>query len=239
MVQRRVVPQLQTLIPLNPIRLPDRGEHLRLLHRVNPQIRLKIQLHIEQIRRITRLLRHDLKHTSLDRVTGGGHRGSRGNGAPGAGAAAGRRCRGRRRSGSGCGGRRHSCRRTRCAITHEPDNMIQRRVVPQLQTLIPLNPIGLPDRGKHLRLLHRVNPQIRLKIQLHIEQIRRITRLLRHDLKHTSLDRVTGGGHRGSRSDPESRCRLGGGGRPGQAPRRGPQPEPTRAAGRGRTRRRG
>ncbi len=111
-------------------------------------------------------------------------------------------------SGSGCGRRRHSCRRTRCAIAHEPDDVIQRRVVPQLQRIITLNPIRLPDRREHLRLLDRIDPQIRLKIKLHIEQIRRIPRLLGHDLQHTLLDAVQTRSLRRSRRHSH-RLRLG------------------------------
>ena len=69
--------------------------------------------------------------------------------------------------------------------------MVERRVVPQLQRIVPFDPIGLADRRKHLRLLDRVDPQISLEIQVHIEQIRRIPRLLSDDLQHAGLHPIT------------------------------------------------
>ena len=85
-------------------------------------------------------------------------------------------------------------RRRRCllrsALAHKPDDVIDRRVIAQLHRIITLDPILLPDRREHLSLLDRIDPQISLEIQIHIEQLRRITRLLGHNRQHPLLDLI-------------------------------------------------
>ena len=57
------------------------------------------------------------------------------------------------------------------ALAHEPHDRGQRRVVAQLQRVVALDPVRLADRREHLRLLDRVDPQIRLQIQIHVQQV--------------------------------------------------------------------
>ena len=64
------------------------------------------------------------------------------------------------------------------------DHVRQRREVPQRQRVITLHPELLPHRREHLSLLDRVHPQIRLQIQVQVQQLRRITGQLRHDRHH-------------------------------------------------------
>ena len=170
MVERGVIAQLQAVVTLDPVRLTDAREHLRLLDRVDPQIRLQIQIHVQQIRRITRLLRHDRQHPPLDIPSRSRHRRHR-------------------RHGRGC--RWRGLRRPRAALgalVDEGDDVVERGVIAQLQAVVTLDPVRLTDAREHLRLLDRVDPQIRLQIQIHVQQIRRITRLLRHDRQHPPLD---------------------------------------------------
>ena len=70
------------------------------------------------------------------------------------------------------------------AVADEADDMVQCRIVTQLQLLVALDPIRLTDLREQLRLLHRVDPQIRLQIQIQIQQLSRIPRLLRHQRHH-------------------------------------------------------
>ena len=89
-------------------------------------------------------------------------------------------------------GRRTGARRLRRLqsgpVADKPDNVVERRIVAQLQRIITLDPIRLTNRREHLRLLDRIDPQIRLEIEIHVKQIRRITRLLSNYRQHTRLD---------------------------------------------------
>ena len=237
-VQRRVVAQLQRIVALDPVRLTDRREHLRLLDRVDPQVRLEVEIHVQQIRRVARLLSHHRQHPRLDLI--GRRRLSRSG------------CRsgfGRRRSGLDRGRSGLGDRGLGGAVAHEPDDVVQRRVVAQLQRVVALDPIGLTDRREHLRLLDRVDPQVRLEVEVHVQQVRRVARLLSHHRQHPRLDPV------GRRRSGRSGRRSGRSGRRSGAATRAPEPaldrgrsrldrgclRAARTAGRGRarTRRRG
>ena len=208
MVEGRVVAQLQGVVEGDPVGLPDRREHLRLLHRVDPQIRLEVEVHVQQIRRVTRLLGNDRQHPLLDL----------------AGNAGGRRGLGRRdRLGRGRGGRRGLRRRGAGSLVDEPDHVVEGRVVAQLQVSSTLDPVGLPDGREHLRLLHRVDPQIRLEVEVHVQQIRRVTRLLGNDRQHPLLDLAGNAGGRrglGRRRPARPAARAAGAGSAGAAPDR-------------------
>ena len=73
---------------------------------------------------------------------------------------------------SGLGGVGASARASG-AVAHEADDVVQRRVVAQLQRVVALDPVGLADRREHLGLLDRVDPQVGLEIEIHVEQVRR------------------------------------------------------------------
>ena len=62
-------------------------------------------------------------------------------------------------------------------IKYELHHMGQRREITQRQPIITLNPILITQRRKRLRLLHRINPQIRLEIQIQLQHLNRIPRL--------------------------------------------------------------
>ncbi len=77
------------------------------------------------------------------------------------------------------------CRRVETgAITHPLSHMTQRREVTQLQVLVTLQLVVLTNRREHLGLLHRVDTQIRLQIQIRLQQLRRIPRHLRNHRRH-------------------------------------------------------
>ena len=73
-------------------------------------------------------------------------------------------------------------------LVDEPDHVVEGRVVAQLQGVVEGDPVGLADGREHLRLLDRVDPQIRLEVEVHVQQIRRVTRLLGDDRQHPLLD---------------------------------------------------
>ena len=114
------------------------------------------------------------EHRRGDREAAGRRGGRRHGRLPGPG----RRAQPRR--GSRRGGRRGQTG----TLADEPHDVIERRIVTQLQRIVTLDPVLLPDRRKHLRLLDRVDPQIRLQIQIHVQQILRIPRLGRHHRQH-------------------------------------------------------
>ena len=162
-VQGRVIAQLQRVVALDPVGLTDRREHLRLLDRVDPQVRLEVEIHVQQIRRVARLLSHHCQHPRLDLIDR--RRLSR------SGFGRGRSGLGRGRSGLDRGRSGLGDRGLRGAVAHEPHDMVQRRVVAQLQRVVALDPIGLTDRREHLRLLDRVDPQVSLEIEVHVQQV--------------------------------------------------------------------
>jgi hypothetical protein len=75
-------------------------------------------------------------------------------------------------------------------VADEPDHVVERREVPQLQVLVPLDPVPLTDRDEHLRLLDRVHPEVRLEVQVELQQLRRVARHLRDHVQHRRRDRV-------------------------------------------------
>ena len=73
---------------------------------------------------------------------------------------------------------------------HPASKRLDCRVVRQLEALVLLEPILLTDLAKDLRLLHRVDPQIRLELILGIELINAVAGLLSHDLQQVVQHRL-------------------------------------------------
>ena len=65
-------------------------------------------------------------------------------------------------------------------VADEPDDVVEGRVVAQLERLVELDPVGLADRGEHLGLLDGVDAEIGLEVEIHVEQLGRIAGLLGH-----------------------------------------------------------
>ena len=61
--------------------------------------------------------------------------------------------------------------------------MRQRWEIAQLEIVLARDIIGSAYGGKHFRLLHRIDAQIRFQIKIEVEHIRRIARLLGNDLQ--------------------------------------------------------
>ena len=153
MVERRVVAQLQRVVACDPIGLADLGEQLGLLDRVDTQIGLQVEVQVEQLGRIAGLLgdqRHHPRRQILTRRPTATPRPPRppvthrraGSAAGATGVVAGVRSRTKR------------------------DDVVERRVVAQLQRVVACDPIGLTDLGEQLGLLDRVDPQIGLQVEI-------------------------------------------------------------------------
>ena len=169
MAQRREVPELKIVVALEFVMRPNRSEHLRLLHRVHTEIRLQIQIGLQEIGRIPGHLRNHrshlskhLIHTSNRSWLGGRRRYGRGG-----------------RGGGGCGVEAG-------AIADPLGNMAQRREVPKLKIVVAFEFVMRPNRSEHLRLLHRVHTEIRLQIQIGLQEIGRIPGHLRNHSSHLS-----------------------------------------------------
>ena len=67
-IERRECAKLQVVVPRDVVRLAHRREGLRLLHRVDPEVRLEVELHVQHVRRIPGLLGDDLQDLRNDRV---------------------------------------------------------------------------------------------------------------------------------------------------------------------------
>ena len=195
MVQGRVVAQLQRVVALDPVGLADRGEDLGLLDRVDPEVGLEVEVHVEQVGRIAGLLGDDRQHPLLDAA-------GRGGAAAGSGgrARAPARTAGARRRGAG-------------ALVDEGDDVVQGRVVAQLQRVVALDPVGLADRGEDLGLLDRVDPEVGLEVEVHVEQVGRVAGLLGDDRQDPLLDAAVrrGAAARSGLGAPRQRGRLGSG----------------------------
>ena len=85
MRQRREVTQLEIGIARDVVHFADGGEHVRLLDRIDAQVRFEIQIQIQQVRRVAGLYRQQGQDTLLHRIAGpilfsgcrGGRRGHR------------------------------------------------------------------------------------------------------------------------------------------------------------------
>ena len=161
------------------IRRSHRREHLRLLDGVDAEVRFEIQIQIQHVLGIAGLLGHDLQHSLFDRVvrwrrSGSGDR-RRGAGADtaaavGAGGAAPARS-----------GRLSYTNRMTCAKVGKSRS---------LRFVIARNVVGLANAGEHLRLLDRVDAEIRFEIQIQIQHVRRIAGLFRQPRPETILHRI-------------------------------------------------
>ena len=223
-VEGRVVAQLQAVVAGDPVGLADRREHLGLLDGVDPEVGLEVEVQVEQVGRVAGLLGDDREDARGDLLLAGWGRRPRRPGRP-------------RRRGPGRPPRPARRRRGRGggSLVDEPDDVVEGRVVAQLQAVVAGDPVGLADRREHLGLLDGVDPEVGLEVEVQVEQVGRVAGLLGDDREDAGGDLLLAGWGR----------RLGGrGGRCGAGPGRPPRPARRRARARrriarGRTRRRG
>ncbi len=183
MRQRGKFAQLQGLIAWNVVRSAHRGEHLGLFHRIDPEIGLQVEIQIQHVFRIAGFLRHDLQNLLPDGIVGD--------------------CRNRRLSRNGnwsrCRGlagqwrrRRRNCScQVRPPLIDEPDHMRERGIVAQLAILVARNVIDLANGGEHFRLLDRVDAEIGLQVEIQVQHVFGVSRLLDHQSQDAFLDGIS------------------------------------------------
>ena len=203
-LEGREVAELEALLALDAVGLADRGEGLGLLHGVDAEVGLEVEVHLEHVRGVAGLVGHDLEDLLDDGVLAGwceGRRGGRGR----AGAAGGGAGGGIAPEAGGCGWR--FGRQIRAEVVDELDHVLEGREVAELEALLALDAVGLAHRGEGLGLLHGVDTEVGLEVEVHLEHVRRVAGLLGDDLEDLlDHDGVTeddaGGGARGPRGRP-------------------------------------
>ena len=149
MPQRGIVLQLQLLVGRKVEALAKFRHQLGLLHRVDAQVRLHVQIQLQHLGRISGARAHQRHHLvgHWARVL---NRLGRNNGS-------------RWRCGYGRGVR-----------LHVTDHVAQRRVILQLQLLVGRQVEALTQLGHQLGLLHRVDAQVGLHIEVQLQHLGRI-----------------------------------------------------------------
>ena len=183
----RVVAQLAVVVARDPPLLAHRGEELGLLDRVDAEVRLEVELRVEHLGRVARLVGDDRQDPRQDRVGSGGRSGGRGRGRHGRGRDGRRRRRGRNRRDRGRGLRR-GLRQVGPAVVDELDDAAERRVVPQLAAVVARDSPLLAHGREELGLLHRVDAEVRLEVELRVEHLGRVARLVGDDRQDPRQD---------------------------------------------------
>ena len=85
------------------------------------------------------------------------------------------------------------------AVADEADDVVEGRVVAQLERVVACDPVGLADLGEQLGLLDRVDAEVGLQVEVQVEQFGRVAGLLgdqRHHPRRQVLTRRLGRRHR-------------------------------------------
>ena len=173
--QRREFAQLEVFVARNTVVLADGRKHLGLLDRVDAEVGLEVQIQLQHVGRVIGLLGNDANDLLFDIVC-------RGNGF-----CRSRRCRRNLCDRFGC---RHSGRLIGTPITHEADDVRQRRKFAQFEVLVARNAVVLTNCCKHLGLLDRVDAEVGLEIQIEIQHVGRIVGLFGDYADHFLFDVV-------------------------------------------------
>ena len=84
-------------------------------------------------------------------------------------------------------------------LAHERNDMVEGWVVAQLERVVALDPVRLSNLGEQFGLLDRVDPEVGLQVEVHVQEVGRVASLLSDDRKHAWLDISSGHGDRGNR----------------------------------------
>ena len=84
--------------------------------------------------------------------------------------------------------RRH---RLRHAVADEADDVVEGRVVAQLQRLVAFDAVGLADLGEQLGLLDGVDAEVRFEVQVEVEELGRVAGLVGHQRHHPGRQVLT------------------------------------------------
>ena len=180
MRQGWVVTQLAVLVAWDAVDLANGRKHLRLFHRIHPEICFEIEIQVQHVSRIASLL-YRQSQNALFHVTVG---------------AAGRncsRCWCRDSDfflGLGCRYGRGRAGQIGTLLIHEADDMRQGWVVTQLAVLVAWNAVDLANGRKHLRLFHRIHPEVCFEVEIQVQHVSRIASLL-HRQSQNALFHVT------------------------------------------------
>jgi hypothetical protein len=177
--ERGIVAELALLVAGDAPLLADRGEQLGLLDGVDAEVGLEVEVEIQHVRRIARLLGHEGEDRVAHGIPGGGRCGGRRRG----------RRRGSRRRGHGL---ERGRREVRPHLVHERDHVAECRIVAELALLVAGDAPFLADGGEQLGLLHGVDAEIGLEVEVEGEHVPRIARLLGDEGEDALLDRVRG-----------------------------------------------
>ncbi len=179
----------QVRVALDAVTLTHRGEDLRLLDGVDPQVRLEVEIEVEHLARIAGLLGDQRQEGRQDFVLArkrGGERGAR---------------RVRHGVARRLGGRRarRGCARTEVgpARVDELDRLGERREVLQLEVGVAFDAVARAHRREELGLLDGVDPEVGFEIEIERQQVARIAGLLGDQREHGRDHGVLG--WRGSR----------------------------------------
>src|SRR5664280_2365968 len=171
------VAQLDVLVAGDAVGLPHRGEQLGLLDGVHTEVRLQVQVQVQHVLGIARLLRHQGQNPLADLALG--DRGDRGGSLLDWGGL---------HRGALLRGGRH----TTGPLHHEADHMRKGGKVAQLDVVVAGDAVGLPHRGEQLGLLDGVHTEVRLQVQVQVQHVLGIARLLRHQGQNPLADLARG-----------------------------------------------
>ena len=199
-LQGREVAELQVLLALDPVGLAHCREDLGLLHRVDPEVRLEVEVHLQHVLGVAGLLGDDLQDLLDDRVRLVILRSSAWPGDEGSADAGGslgtRRARVPRDDTNGGHGHRLQIRPE---LVDELHHVGERREIAELQVLLPLDPVGISHRGEDLGLLDGVDPEVRLEVEVHLQHVLGVAGLLGDDLQDRLHDVIRGASADGRR----------------------------------------
>ena len=190
-LKRRVVREPEVRVLLQGVDLANLGHDLGLLHRVDTQIGLQLELRLDLVRFVARALTQHLHHRSIGDLLAHARRDGR------------RRWCGCRRSDGRRGLRRS---RSPCAalqrgaLDHVARQILKRRVVREPEVRVLLQGVDLANLGHDLGLLHRVDTQIGLQLELRLDLVRFVARALTQHLHHRPIGDLLAHAGPGSRS---------------------------------------
>ena len=79
------------------------------------------------------------------------------------------------------------------AVVDEADDVVEGRVVAELERVVAFDAVDLADGGEHFGLLDGVDAEVGFEVEVHVEQFGRVAGLFGDDREHAGGDAVVGG----------------------------------------------